>query len=78
MEADVAFELVQEDGLVKAVDAFHAHLPLDKMGGSPGKAGKEGLWSDVAKPHFSNVLHETGRGVVGIFSEPVRGYRDDG
>ena len=32
----------------------------------------------LTKPHFGNFVSETGRGVVGIFSEPVRGYREGG
>lgn len=70
---------LQEDGLVKAVNAFHAHLPLDKMrGANPAGQGHEAMWSDVARPHFSNFVHEAGRGVVGIVAQPVRGYKKSG
>ena len=63
---------VQEDGLKRAVEAFHAHLPLEQMQG-PGC-----LEWHLAKPHFTNIISETGRGVLGVITEPVRGYRDGG
>ena len=62
----------QEDGLKKAVEAFHAHLPLEMM------KQEEPLNWHLARPHFVNVVSETGRGILGIFSEPVRGYREGG
>lgn len=69
----------QEDGLVKAVNAFHAHLPLDKMqGNKPTKQDQKAMWQDVARPHFSNFVHEAGRGAVGIVAQPVRGYKENG
>ena len=62
----------QEDGLKKAVEAFHAHLPLEMM------KQEEPLNWHLARPHFVNVVSETGRGILGIFSEPIRGYREGG
>ena len=64
--------LVQEDGLKKAVEAFHRHLPLQKM------TTDEPVNWHLAKPHFVNIFSEVGRGLVGVFSEPVRGYREGG
>ena len=63
---------VQEDGLKNAVEAFHRHLPLEKM------TIEEKVHWHVAKPHFVNVFSEVGRGFVGVFAEPVRGYREGG
>lgn len=63
---------------MKAVNAFHAHLPLDKMQEACTTGHDQAMWHDVARPHFSNFVHETGRGVVGIVSQPVRGYKENG
>lgn len=63
---------------MKAVNAFHAHLPLEKMQGSNQQGQDKVLWKDIARPHFSNFVHETGRGIVGIVSQPVRGYKENG
>ena len=63
---------VQEDGLQKAVEAFHRHLPLEKL-----TTDKPVNWH-LAKPHFVNIVSEVGRGLVGVVSEPVRGYREGG
>ncbi|KAA6419998.1 MAG: UDP-Glycosyltransferase superfamily isoform 1 [Trebouxia sp. A1-2] len=61
-----------EDGLQKAVEAFHRHLPLEKL-----TTDKPVNWH-LAKPHFVNIVSEVGRGLVGVVSEPVRGYREGG
>ncbi|KAL0052666.1 hypothetical protein WJX82_005636 [Trebouxia sp. C0006] len=61
-----------EDGLKKAVEAFHRHLPLQKM------TTDEPVNWHLAKPHFVNIFSEVGRGLVGVFTEPVRGYREGG
>ena len=63
---------IQEDGLKKAVECFHSHLPLEDTGGQLPMT-----W-ELTKPHFGNFFSETGRGVTGFFSEPVRGFREGG
>ena len=62
----------QEDGLKKAVECFHDHLPLEDT------QGKLPLTWELTKPHFGNFFSETGRGMTGFFSEPVRGFREGG
>ncbi|KAL3162062.1 hypothetical protein ABBQ38_009126 [Trebouxia sp. C0009 RCD-2024] len=61
-----------EDGLQKAVESFHRHLPVeDGQGGLP-------LTWELTKPHFGNFFTETSRGMTGLVSEPVRGFREGG
>ena len=54
------------------MDAFHDHLPLEST------EGHLPLHWELTKPHFGNFFSETGRGMTGFFSEPVRGYREGG
>ena len=66
------YPVLQEDGLKKAVECFHSHLPLEDPQGKLLQT-----W-ELTKPHFSNIFTETSRGMTGLLSEPVRGFRDGG
>lgn len=57
---------------MKAVECFHKHLPLEDT------EGRMPLTWELTKPHFGNFFTETGRGMTGFFSEPVRGFREGG
>ncbi|KAK9830159.1 hypothetical protein WJX72_010056 [[Myrmecia] bisecta] len=70
--SQVAPKIKQEDGIKAGMEAFHAHLPMDHV-----LSGEPINWN-LTPPSFHNFLSEASGGVVGLFSEPVRGARRQG